>query len=97
MPKLTTAVEMSAQAPSKHARAGMRVVMLTLDTHLSSAAQRSAAKLAQKLPQPTARYYVHLIPASQPNALALPGGHILVLSALLQEMNSYSLKQMTLL
>ena len=28
----------------------MRVVMLTMDTHLSSAANRSAALLAQKLP-----------------------------------------------
>lgn len=51
MPKLTTAVEMKGSSSSpKSARAGMRVVMLTLDTHLSSAAQRSAAKLAQKLP-----------------------------------------------
>jgi len=51
MPKLTTAVEMKgSSSTTKSARAGMRVVMLTLDTHLSSAAQRSAAKLAQKLP-----------------------------------------------
>jgi len=44
MPKLTTAAE-SKSHPSQ-----MRVVMLTLDTHLSSAANRSAARLAQKMP-----------------------------------------------
>jgi magnesium chelatase subunit H len=44
MPKLTTAAE------SKSHPSHMRVVMLTLDTHLSSAANRSAARLAQKMP-----------------------------------------------
>ena len=44
MPKLTTAAE--SKSHSTH----MRVVMLTLDTHLSSAANRSAARLAQKMP-----------------------------------------------
>lgn len=34
------------------------------------------------------QYKVHLIPASQANALALPGGHIVVLSALLDELDS---------
>ena len=45
MPKLTSAAKQPAlgQPP-------MRVVMLTMDTHLSSAANRSAALLAQKLP-----------------------------------------------
>ena len=44
MPKLITAAE------SKSHPSHMRVVMLTLDTHLSSAANRSAARLAQKMP-----------------------------------------------
>jgi predicted Zn-dependent protease len=34
------------------------------------------------------KYYIHLLPSSQVNALALPGGHIVVLSALIEEVAS---------
>jgi len=34
------------------------------------------------------QYVVHLVPSNQANALALPGGHIVVFSALLEEMDS---------
>jgi predicted Zn-dependent protease len=45
--------------------------------------------LVKELPDdPVGHYYVHLIPSSQPNALALPGGHIIVLSALVEELDS---------
>lgn len=36
----------------------------------------------------TGSYSVHLIPSAQPNAFALPGGHIVVYSALLEELDS---------
>ena len=45
MPKLTSAAKRPLQAQPP-----MRVVMLTMDTHLSSAANRSASLLAQKIP-----------------------------------------------
>ena len=45
MPKLISAAKQPAQAQPP-----MRVVLLTMDTHLSSAANRSATLLAQKLP-----------------------------------------------
>ncbi len=45
--------------------------------------------LVKELPEnATGSYYVHLIPSSQANAVALPGGHIIVLSALIEELNS---------
>lgn len=36
----------------------------------------------------TRTYYVHLVPSSQANAFALPGGHIVILSELIEELDS---------
>jgi predicted Zn-dependent protease len=44
--------------------------------------------LTAELDDPEAQYKVHVIPSSQPNAMALAGGHIIVLSGLLEEMDS---------
>jgi predicted Zn-dependent protease len=57
-------------------------------TAASQYLQELVDNLAKQLPQQTGRYYVHLVPSSQANALALPGGHILVLSALIEELDS---------
>jgi predicted Zn-dependent protease len=51
--------------------------------------QKLLNDLVKELPEdPIGYYYVHLISSSQPNALALPGGHIIVLSALVEELDS---------
>lgn len=51
--------------------------------------QQLLDSLVATLPQETnTAYQVHLISSKQANALALPGGHIIVLSGLLKELNS---------
>ena len=45
-------------------------------------------KLVQASPLKGTEYVVHLIPSSEANALALPGGHIVVLSGLLEQLES---------
>jgi len=51
--------------------------------------QELLEELVKEIPEdPGGHYYVHLVSSSQTNAVALPGGHIIVLSALTEELDS---------
>ncbi|GAK58518.1 peptidase M48, Ste24p [Candidatus Vecturithrix granuli] len=62
------------------------------EAYPSTSAERALQTLTDQIVKTASlqsgQYKVHLIPASQANALALPGGHIVVLSALLNELDS---------
>lgn len=62
------------------------------EAYPSTSAERILQRLTDQIVKTASlqagQYTVHLIPANQANALALPGGHIVVLSALLDELDS---------
>lgn len=57
-------------------------------TSAESVLQRLLDQVVKTASLQAGQYHVHLISTSQANALALPGGHIVVLSALLDELDS---------
>lgn len=80
-----------------HLPAGIEQRLGNLYASSLAKAQRSSAEqalqtltdqLVQTANLHTGAYTVHLIPSTQANAVALPGGHIVVLSALIEELDS---------
>ena len=69
-----------------------RLYASAFEAHPSTLAERALQTLTDQIVKTASlqvgQYKVHLIPASQANALALPGGHIVVLSAILNELDS---------